>query len=244
MQNRMEKYYHDDEKPISRSEKHIDVYKQLYGANLESYESLPVESNANEIDITTFLELTTRGEYQKEKYTQKYAEDIVEQDKKKEEENRIFDINELIEKAHNEREKLVQVQEKITNYNYLNTLNSNIKKDEIEKEIQNELNDLNKKVADSKIDNNLSLDILEDLKPNSNTVVTDPIKESDNITDSITKQKEAKEFFTGTVDFGNDDFSDIEEIEKEKKNTVFIIAIIILVLVIVGLTVWYIIRNI
>ena len=59
--------YQDSNKQISRTEKHINSYKELYGSNLDSYDVLPVSSNVNVIDADTLKKLATRDEYKRQK---------------------------------------------------------------------------------------------------------------------------------------------------------------------------------
>ena len=99
MQSRMEKYYQDSNKQISRTEKHINSYKELYGSNLDSYDVLPVSSNVNVIDADTLKKLATRDEYKRQKQYKEEDDFWSDNIPKGFEENKIYDINELIKKA-------------------------------------------------------------------------------------------------------------------------------------------------
>ena len=108
------------------------MYNSISSSNYLNYEKLPVSSNVNEIDINTLKKIATnRDEYRKLKEledTMVIKRNKIIESKEEVKEEKIRDINELIEKARGEREKLMGVQEKISNthYNFLNSSYKNI----------------------------------------------------------------------------------------------------------------------
>ena len=138
MQSRMEKYYQDSNNQISRTEKHINSYKELYGSNLDSYDVLPVSSNVNVIDADTLKKLATRDEYKRQKQNKEEDDFWSDNIPKGFEENKIYDINELIKKAREQKNSIVKDVGKLTNYSYLAKLEDKSSKDTIEEEIKKE----------------------------------------------------------------------------------------------------------
>lgn len=257
MASRMDKYIMDDDN-YSRSQKYRDNYKDLYDIDYSFNEKLPVSDNINEIDINTLKKITlNRDEYKKLKELENTI-NIKKQEKEndviKEEETKIYDINELIERARKEKEKLLEVQKKIinTNYNFLNTLESsnNYQKEIIEKEKNDELGMTRefkyhtKRVNDNPTIEqiledtaNLSLDILSDLKPNGNTIITKPMTE-ENVSTSSGKNNE---FYSGTYTFSKKDFMS-DSVKPKKKNIGFKICIVILTMIVIILATIYVLN--
>lgn len=254
MASRMDRYENNITK-TTRSSKYQKVYENISNSSYLNYEKLPVSSNVNEIDITTLKKIATnRDEYRKIKELedtmlikkQKIKEDNIELPKEK-----IRDINELIAKARSEKEKLITVQKKISNtqYNFLNNLKENEDYEKIEEAKQQELDKLQMtrqfKYQTKTISKNptieqiisdtaqLSLDILSDLKPSENTIITKPIKE--------TKPQEEKEedFYSNTYKFSKKDFFTDDELKPEKTNLGWKIFVIILTIIIIVLTIIY-----
>jgi len=235
----MDKYNHEEDVLLSRGERHKESYDKVYGNNIDIKEKLPVSDNFNYIDINDLRELTTRDEYKKSKIKEEeYQEEV-----KKEEENRIYDINELIKKAHDEKDKLVQSREKVIDYSYLTKISSSSVKDNIEQEIRNELENLDKEIEEVKKEIEPALDLFEDLKGGDDTIVTEPINK-DEEENKINNVKLEREFYSGAISFNDDDFSDIEDLNEKGSSVVFKILIILLVIGIVSLAVYYVVENI
>lgn len=244
MQSRMEKYYQDSNKQISRTEKHINSYKELYGSNLDSYDVLPVSSNVNVIDADTLKKLATRDEYKRQKQNKEEDDFWSDNIPKGFEENKIYDINELIKKAREEKNSIVKDVGKLTNYSYLAKLEDKNSKDTIEEEIKKELEKLDMEIENVKKDINPDLDLLSDLKGSDNTITIKPMKEE--ITTSLpTNTKLEKEFYSGALKIEKDDFTlDDETNEQEKSSIWFKITVIVLTTIAVVLAVIYTIKNI
>lgn len=265
MASRMDRY-NESKNNITRSAKHQNMYNSISSSNYLNYEKLPVSSNVNEIDINTLKKIATnRDEYRKLKELEdtmviKRNKIIVRKEEVKEE--KIRDINELIEKARGEREKLMGVQEKISNthYNFLNSLEANEDYEKLEKEKQKELDKLEMtrqyKFQTKRLNENptieqimsdtakLSLEILEDLKPSDNTVVTKPVSEEEKrnyeIKEMDKKEEKDSDFYSNTYTFSKKDFFGDGELDESKKsNIVWKVILVILTIVIIVLATIY-----
>lgn len=265
MASRMDRY-NESKSNITRSAKHQNMYNSISSSNYLNYEKLPVSSNVNEIDINTLKKIATnRDEYRKLKEledTMVIKRNKIIERKEEVKEEKIRDINELIEKARGEREKLMGVQEKISNthYNFLNSLEANEDYEKLEKEKQKELDKLEMtrqyKFQTKRLNENptieqimsdtakLSLEILEDLKPSDNTVVTKPVSEEEKrnyeIREMDKKEEKDSDFYSNTYTFSKKDFFGDGELDETKKsNIVWKVILVILTIVIIVLATIY-----
>ena len=265
MASRMDRY-NESKSNITRSAKHQNMYNSISSSNYLNYEKLPVSSNVNEIDINTLKKIATnRDEYRKLKEledTMVIKRDKIIERKEEVKEEKIRDINELIEKARGEREKLMGVQEKISNthYNFLNSLEANEDYEKLEQEKQKELDKLEMtrqyKFQTKRLNENptieqimsdtakLSLEILEDLKPSDNTVVTKPVSEEEKrnyeIKEMNEKEEKDSDFYSNTYTFSKKDFFGDGELDGPKKsNVIWKVILVILTIVIIILATIY-----
>lgn len=233
MQSRMDRYKEKNQLNTTRSEKNSILYRDLYENSIDKYGRLPVSTNVNEIDLETLKKLTTRKEYQEQL---KENKDYNQNNDSYIKEERIHDINKLLELARTNT-SLKQIDKtKLTNYEYLTKLNGDIKKECMEEDIKKELERLDKEIENVKKEIDPSLDLFEELKGDENTIVTKPAKE-----DIKTNLELQKEFYSGTLDFAKED---IEDMEEEEKSIWFKVLVIILTLSAVSLAVLYVIKNI
>ena len=202
MRSRMEKYY--TEKPrYNRTTKNANLYKEVYRSYAE-LENLPIADNTNEIDMKDLEKIVKANNERhmepKEKYTQELP-------RKKEEDQREYDINKILEKVKNNNRKKEENQTVISpNYKFLSTLESqelpvtkikesyenytnqslensrNLKDEDDEIYMTRELKfkekqlEVTREINLMKKEESSPLDLLEDLKPDGNTFVMDPIK--------------------------------------------------------------------
>ena len=245
MESRMDKYEKDDVQELSRSKRNEKLYKQVYGS-YSDLDYLPVSNNVSEIDEKKLKEIVaSREQYHKIK---KNDVDDVEVEVKNED-NKIYDINELIDKARNSKPKVVKKKDDLQSYNFLKTLESRellksdieeaIEQDNVKEEI--EKNNVESSDSGSKT---LSLDILSDLK--DDTVLTEPItfktgeieKENDENDIPIDDDKvnsTDKTFYSGSYKFSDQDFFD-DDYDKIAKNSSFIKVVFIVILVSICIT--------
>ena len=211
MESRMEKYYEKDMSTLERSRKNAKLYKEV-SREISDLENLPVPDNSNEIDLEGLKQIiSSRDEYRKAKELEKTiirSKPLVEEIK---EENRIYDINVLLENAKNElnREHVV-TNKKLINANFLTNLEeTNIPSSDDALELVQEEIEKKDKISDT---DSLPLDILMDLKGNDNTVVTDPIVKEE--VTMIKQIKDGETFYSGTFNFSKKDFDDEEDDEE------------------------------
>lgn len=201
MERRTEKYYSDNSSSYgnSRSERNERLYKQVYG-KYEDLDNLPIDDNTDEIDMERLRELLANTNKKEEKEVRNSL-NILEQRKRNIDEQRVYDINKILEKAKNENSKLKDTSTNIykTNRNILTTLgSSDLLVEDVNKanlEYQNRLQDKKEEseieeklsmtrelkyqnlIKEEDNNNDASFDLFEDLKPTGNTIVTKPIKE-------------------------------------------------------------------
>lgn len=227
MSSRMDKYKEqrdNEENILTRSDKFKGLYKQVCNA-YDEFENLIIPSNSREIDLSDLQrEIKNRDDYQKVKE----YNDIIstnnqiirkEQAKEKQrQENEIYDIKELLNKAVEEKKKPELIGPTLSNENYLKRLkldDHDSSKTNLEKvkEMYNEIEEDSKEEDESLLKTaNLSLEILSDLKGDKDdTMVNIPIKkdleENNNQVDT--------EFFSSTYKFNKKDFDNKKENEKQ-----------------------------
>lgn len=308
MESRAEKYYQEDyngNPPLSRSSRNSKLYRSVYG-KYQDLDNLPIEDNTDEIDMDKLKELVSNMNNKENKIQHNnYNLNILEQRKRNIDEQKVYDINKLLEKAKYDNSKLKEKEDiRIKKgRSILSTLEGNelstsdIKKacqkyetfnnnleNQQNKSLTNDNNDLTmtrelkyhtKKISDNPLieqvipDNDMALDLLEDLKPTGNTIVTKPIKE-ENIEKNIPIQsnsnffepKEVKEdisdidiikkdktvdtdFFTSSYQFSKKDFSDDEDdfFEEPKSHNFLKIILLILAIIVFAGVIFYFIKN-
>lgn len=216
----MEKYYKQDLSEFQRVKKNNDLYKSIYGTD-DEFSDLPVSDNYVELDINDIRKgITSREEYKKAKELGNITNTKVkriEEDKEETKQDKVYDINKMLEKARMNN-KYIKEDNDLVSDKYLKSLEEFTKEEKIEliKEKQEMKEEYNKELEEKmKETASLSLDILSDLKPSEDTIVTTPIKEELIENEEVEKNDEA--FYSGTYSFSkedfeekSDDFSDIE----------------------------------
>lgn len=239
MESRMDKYYKEKPQEYSRSKKNQKLYRDVYGSYID-LDYLPVSDNSSEIDAEKLREIvSSREEYQRNK-----KEEIKEEIKK--EDNKVYDINELIEIARSSKPKEENKKEDFQSYNYLKTLES---KEQLKKE--NAKEEVKKNNESIKKGNTLSLDILSDLK--GDTVLVEPVfdtgkdKKENNTNSDIpinnsVKNEDDKPFYSGSYKFSSKDFFD-DDIGKIESNHSFIKILFLIIVIAICITGIYFLIN-
>lgn len=208
MNSRMEKYY--NEMPLTRrTSKNKELYKEVYG-NYSSLENLPIADNTNEIDMEQLQEMVKREnikQTKKEEISQSHM--IATKEKEEDDPYKVYDINKILEQAKSnyrpkEEKKIIS-----PTYKFLSTLESNeLPVTEVKKALEEEHPDKEElymtrelKFKDKRLEvtkeinimqeqeeqhekeyDSSPLDLFEDLKPDGNTFISEPIKvEKDSI---------------------------------------------------------------
>ena len=248
MNSRMEKYY--NEMPMTRrTSRNKELYKEVYG-NYSSLENLPIADNTNEIDMEQLQEIVKRENVKqmpKEETSHMIATKIKEED----DPYKVYDINKILEQAKSnyrpkEEKKIVS-----PTYKFLSTLESNeLPVTEVKKALEDENTDKEElymtrelKFKDKRLEvtkeidtikeeqqekeyDSSPLDLFEDLKPDGNTFISEPVKvEKDSIfanseIDDVEEKPIIKEIpSTNTKEEKN--IKDINVIKEETfKNTI------------------------
>lgn len=238
MESRMEKYYREDISTFARSKKNERLYSEL-SKEISEMDNLPVPDNSNEIDMDGLKKIiSSRYEYRKAKELEKtfISNSPLVEDKPKGE-NKVYDINVLLENAKNELNRSNVVSNKrMINANFLTNLeDESIPKNDEAIEVSEPV--IEKKSISSDTDS-LPLDILMDLKGNGDTVVTDPIVKEE--VTMIKKIKDGETFYSGSFSFSKKDFEESEDDEdflEENNHTglkVFFLILGILIILGVG----------
>ena len=300
MESRAEKYYTDDyiandsSLNSSRSSRNSRLYRQVYG-RYGDLDNLPIDDNTDEIDMDKLKELVSNIN-KKEDSTPPdgYNFDILETKKRNIDEQKVYDINKLLEKAKYENNKLKEPKSNSikVSRNILSTLESNdLSIDEIRKACQKYENDKinvypnqdnltsdnelamtrelkyqTRKISTDPLieqvmpNNDLSLDLLSDLKPTGDTIITEPIKENKNIVnrevdsknlndtsdiDVIKKDKDMDmDFFTSSYHFSKKDFaSDDDFLDKSRSGSVWKIIMLIIFIIIFAGVIFYFVKT-
>ena len=215
MGSRMDKYKNSNENIPTRSSKNKELYKQIYNA-YDDFENLIVPSNSREITMSDLKkEITSRSEYREKKElanitSDKNEEPLILYKERKEEktnnnQNNVYDINELLNKAIDEKKEEPNDESKISNGDYLKKLKLDKRKTNIEqvKEMYADIKE-DKEEDESLLKTaNLSLEILSDLKSdNDATMVSAPIKNEELPEDS------ENDFYSNNYKFSKRDFED------------------------------------
>lgn len=226
MASRMEKYYHNNTDVPSRTKKNANLYDELYdNVKYSNVEGIANIASSNEIDITKIKKLI--NEHENDKDTA-FVRKTVNIDDKKEDlfEEKNYDLKEVLNDAKKNRpkdEKERYIQE-IKSSNFLEKLNelnsSDVKMEDLTNVAQ----------LSSLGDDELSLDLLGDLKSNDNTFIGE-------LSERVKKEEPEEvdqSFYTNSMNFSKEDFEELDGINKNiKKNNVWITILVFIILVIV-----------
>lgn len=236
MESRMERYDEVDINDYQRSKKNAILYKEIYG-NYSDLEDLPIPENTNEIEIDSLNSIVgsrvskRKEEIKSQEYELEDLEDNLEDSEK------VYDINELLEKAKVENAKVkkeVTVNKNVPNY-LANLESDKSTKDIISKYDGNDDDDMpivkevviEEDVNDKKGGSTLSLDILSDLKPSGDTLVSEAM-----ITEEDIKENQDREFFSSELKFDKKDFAredENDEFFEEENNHTFLKVILFII---------------
>jgi hypothetical protein len=248
----MERYNNVEQDQSARTKKNQDLYEDIY-SNTFSSSNVTLLDNANEIDISKIQELVQNREgYNRIKEfksvlkTPSAEEDKENYDIYEDIDNKIYDINTILEEAKakrgvSEREKYRNL--KNTQYNILTKLNLN--EEEEKEEMVTDFFTQDKTIKDLLVtldeDKNkdlqakTSLDLFENLKGN-NTVLTEPISEEAKKI-NVNSPEENDTFYTSHLNFTKEDFEDFQNLHNTVKKNNTLIKVLISILILVLLTV-------
>lgn len=241
MASRMDRYT-KSEVPSGRSDRNKSLYKKI--EDLDSYTNIAgiaTIENKNEIDIQKVRELLKNKDDKKEVIEKAEDEIVVE------EENRNYDIRDLLNKVKDENTKYRSLSEKQNNI--LKKLNKRNENKSSSEDIKEELSSLLNTISTNAIDaeNSDDVGLLDDLK--SDTMVGDApsikkiIEAEKDFTKEFDTMKVDKSFYTSSFGFTQKDFEELKDINhKIKKDNKFIITllIILILIIVVGVFIYFI----
>ncbi len=250
MASRMERYHNHSD----RSTRNKNLYKNI--ENIDNYTNIEgvIEiDKTNEIDITRVKEMIqSREGYQKQKqYHQIISseEEDYEELATDKEEDRTYDIRDVLVKAKETRKETDDKYRKLKNVNYDVIKKLNQKATPEEQEVLKELVDT-VTIHSRTVKNDDDLGLLDDLK--SDTMVGDSgsikkiIEEAkaesdydDNQNNETSSNLENldKSFYTSSLGFTDSDFEDLLSLGEDIKKHNGLLKVLIIILVIVGLIV-------
>ena len=249
MESRMEKYYKEDLSTFERSKRNANLYKDVSN-QMSEFDNLPIPDNSNEIDIDSLKKMiSSRDEYRKAKELNRVPASnnayVKEDVSLKKDNNKIYDINVLLENAKNEINKGNKLDDnKKINTNFLTSLedaNIPLPNNDDAIEVSTTTFDNSNKVPSNT--DSLPLDILVDLKGDDNTAVTDPIVKEE--VTMIKNIKDGETFYSGSFNFSKKDFDedDDEMFITEKNHTGIKVFFLIVSLLAIGAIVYLIITK-
>ena len=237
MASRMERYYKPESNTKRRTQANQELYRKIYDTSeYSNIEGIATIEKANEIDITKVKKmLKNREDYQKQKdlrtiiHKEEPKIQHIETSDNFEDENRVYDISDILKKAKQEKTEPKNQYRSLgdTNYNILKSLKVNAEKEKGEQPLEQTMT--NATMLNKLNDNDLSLDLLDDLKSNNNTMINnkgaiqqllEQAKEEELKKQEKSKKVELdKSFFTSSLNFGEEDFEEVNKITSKKPRT-------------------------
>lgn len=243
----MDKY--TSEVTNSRSSRNKKLYEELY--NTGSYSNSVVIDQSKEIDISKIKEIIDKEKNLNQKKNNRPEINFDDVTKVKEEQ-RVYDINEVLKTAKEKRDIIEEANEKRKNSKYENHLDieeelSKTRKvyDKILQE-ETELLDIMNTLANVKSDMNTSYkDITSDsIKQKTNTITVKKVELPDDKIEVIDDDgQESTEYSTNTFMFNKKDFDNEDLEESIKESNAFIKILIALLVIAIILGAYYIITT-
>jgi hypothetical protein len=278
MRSRMERYYSNETENNERVKKHGELYDTIY--RLDPLADVEDVNNVNEIDLESLKNISNRSreEYHKlEEYKRilnaEENEEEFELTPEEKVEEKVYDINSILEKAKMDREPLDNKDNyrklKNTQYDILNSLNIGEKTSDIEYKEENENHEsdtqrlknlintitMNKKEIEIVMKKDGGNNLLTDLMPMDNTIVTESINETTSIEDDVNHEKDNNEsalkienvdqsFYTSSLSFSKTDFEGVKNLESTVKvNNVLIKVLLFILIVIITTVILFVVNN-
>lgn len=238
MKSRLDRY--DNVNAASRVSKNQNLYDDIYSNT--NYTNMVVIDDSNEIDISKIKEIIDnskgqnkrieRNNFNKEEYDNLTNTSI--------EEKKLYDINEVLKEAKNQRNIMEEANEKrkIQNYKFRENLDEELSKTrkvyenliKEEKELLNIMNTMTNVSSDD-----LALDMFSDLtKDEGLTEVLEEVKTDVNI--KQIENDDTTEYSTDTFMFNTKDFDSIEDLREDVEKTSVFIKILIFIITVVIIT--------
>lgn len=243
MASRMEKYHGNISNSGKRSIRNESLYKDMYeNTEYSNIENIATMEKTNEISLEQIRELLKeRDSIKKRNSTVKREVPRVYQAPV---DDRSYDIRDILVKAKDEHvDDNKNRSLRNTQYNILKNINIKDKMDQ-QDEIELEKTLVNTSVLKGFDDNELSLDMLSDLKSSGNTIVEktnvgDLLKEVNEAKDKYEPQDEEgldRSFYTSSLNFKEEDFEQLKDLQDsiDSNNKMIKVLFFLLFLVIAG----------
>lgn len=253
LRTRMERYS-DDQEEAARTKKNQNLYEDMY-SNVPS-SNVAVLNNESEIDVSKIKELVQNREgykrlreYESIIKTPALENDEEEYDIYEDIDNKIYDINMILEDAKSkrgisEREKYHNL--KNTQYNILSKLDLNeqtevddmvtdfFTQDKTIKELMTSINAKgNDKITEQ---SKTTVDLFDTLKGDDNTILTEAVQR-DKIDTRQNKTDDDTAFYTANLNFTKEDFEGFQNLQTTVKKNNRLIKLLISILVIILLSI-------
>lgn len=248
MKSRLEKY--DNNQSFSRVNKNQDLYDDMYSNT--NYSNMVVIDDSNEIDISKIKEIID-----KEKNVNKRVDKKVNLQREyssivppKNYDNKLYDINEVLKEAKNQRDIIEDANEKrkFQNYKFRENLDEELSKtrkvyENLVKEEQELLNIMNTLTNVSSVD--LAKDMFDDLtKEDDRTQLMKEVNLDSGVDVREVKKDDTEEYSTDTFMFNTKDFESLDDLrESVKKSSIFIKILIFIVTFVVIAVIGFCVYN-
>lgn len=239
MASRMEKYYQNKVNIDSRTSKNAGLYDEIYdNVKYSNVEGITEIEKSDEIDISKIKEFIRKYEDEKNQEQKLIKRVVIESANNLEEDEKQYDLKELIALAKKERPK-EEKDRYIRNFKSV-SLEDKINEMKDDKKMKGDVVDLS--ILGDLGDCELSLDLLDSLKSDDNTF----IEELPNRKIEEFEQNEMdSSFYTSSMKFSKDDFEELEDIDKNlKKNNAWITLLVFIILVIIITACLFLFKNV
>ena len=245
MASRMDRYYETKPTVRKRSERNQDLYRDMYETtDYSNIEGVATIDKGSEIDINKVKEMLKNRENYIKQHEKGIAIKPIETPKFEVEEEKNYDIREVLNAAKNNRNSIDEHKSmNNTSYDIFKDLRDKRRR-EMEKDTGDSLKELINTISstsmlNSMTDKELSLDLLDDLKSTENTSVADKdsikkllaeVKRNDEVKNE--KQELDKSFYTSSLGFKEEDFEELNDIKNNLKTNNILIKILLTILTI------------
>lgn len=230
MKSRLSRY--DSNENLSRVNKNQNLYDDMYSDT--NYSNMVVIDDSNEIDISKIKEIIDKENnrvrrIEKNNFNKEEYDSIV----PKKQEERLYDINEILKEAKSKRGILEEALEKskIENYKFNDNIEEELSKtrkvyENLIKEEKELLNLMNTMSGKSSVD--IANDMFQDLTSDKN--LTEVLDEKPDVNIKQIDEDSA-EYSTDTFMFNTKDFEGIDDLRDNLKKTNIFIKVLIFIVV-------------
>lgn len=243
MASRMDRYYQNEKVEHLRTKKNENLYQEIYEdtesySNIEGITSISRTGKVDMDDIKKLLNNRTDNRMERNKKIEmQESEKVSVEEKKEESSERVYDIRDILNKAKSQTNidnKYHRL--KYQDYDFLKNVDIHKEEEDVDKELDKLVNTLTNADLLSEIDDDeLSLDLLSELKPSGETKVSENLKkliqeEAKNYHKPENKLDQT--FFTSDLHFKKEDFVDEDDEFYDKKSKKWLYTILIILFII------------